>query len=84
LSGDQVLLFLENVRERLTIVTLSVEDYINAINVGAAAGIVGGTIYDASLARCALKAEADVLYTWNTKHFQQFSPNIIKRLKSPA
>jgi predicted nucleic acid-binding protein len=84
LSGDQVLLLLENVRERLTIITLSVEDYINAISVGAATGIVGGTIYDALLARCALKAEAEILYTWNTKHFQQFSPDVTKRLRNPA
>ncbi len=84
LSGDQVLLFLGNVRERLTIITLSAEDYINAISAGAAPGIVGGTIYDALLVRCALKAEAEILYTWNTKHFQQFSPEVAKRLRTPA
>ena len=83
LSGDQVLLFLENVRERLTIITLSHEDYFRVVNESAAAGIVGGTIYDALLARCALKAGAEVLFTWNTKHFQQFSPEITKRLKIP-
>jgi predicted nucleic acid-binding protein len=83
LSGDQALLFLENVRERLTIITLSAEEYFLAMKESAAAGIVGGTVYDALLARCALRAGAEVLYTWNTKHFQQFAPQVAKKVKIP-
>lgn len=83
LSGEQVLLFLENVRERLTIVTLTADDYYAAVKEAAAAGVVGGTIYDALLARCAAKAGAEIIYTWNQKHFQQFSPEITKRLRMP-
>jgi predicted nucleic acid-binding protein len=83
LSGDQVLLFLENVYERLTIVTLTAEEYRTAIKEAAAAGISGGTIYDALLAACAVKVEAEVIYTWNVKHFQQFSPEIAKRVRTP-
>ncbi len=83
LSGEQVLLFLENVRERLTIVTLTADDYYAAVKEAAAAGVVGGTIYDALLARCATKAGAEIVYTWNRKHFQQFSPEITKRLRMP-
>jgi predicted nucleic acid-binding protein len=83
LSGEQVLLFIENVRERLTIVTLTADDYYGAVKEAAAAGVVGGTIYDALLARCATKARAEIIYTWNQKHFQQFSPEITKRLRIP-
>jgi predicted nucleic acid-binding protein len=83
LSGDQVLLFLENVCERLTIITLTADDYFSAIQEAATMGVVGGMIYDALLARCAVKAEAEIIYTWNQKHFQQFSPEIAKRLKTP-
>jgi hypothetical protein len=77
-------LLLENVRERLTIVTLSVPDHFHAISTVAVAGIVGGTISDALLASCAQKAEPKILYTWNTKHFHQFSPDVSKRLRTPA
>jgi predicted nucleic acid-binding protein len=49
----------------------------------AAVGVVGGTVYDALLARCAIKAGAEIIYTWNMKHFQQFSPEITKRLRTP-
>jgi predicted nucleic acid-binding protein len=83
LSGEQVLLFLENVVERLTMVALTGEEYYHAIKTAAANGIVGGTIYDALLAQCAIKAEAEVVYTWNAKHFRQFGPGIARRLRTP-
>lgn len=83
LSGEQALLFLQDVNERLTAVALTPEEYYQAIKTAAAGGVVGGTIYDALLAHCALKAEADVMYTWNVRHFQQFGPEIAKRLRTP-
>ena len=83
LSGEQVLLFLENIRERLTFVALTAGECHAAIKEGAERGIIGGTIYDALIARCALKARADAVYTWNTRHFEQFGPAIAKRLRVP-
>jgi predicted nucleic acid-binding protein len=80
LSGEQVLLFLENIRERLAVVTLTADDYCTAVK---DAAIAGGTIYDALLARCATKAGVEIIYTWNQGHFQQFSPEITKRLRTP-
>jgi predicted nucleic acid-binding protein len=45
---------------------------------------MGGTVYDALLARCALKVRAEVLYTWNVKHFQQLGlEEIVKRIRTP-
>ena len=83
LSGDQVLLFLNDLRERLDIVGLTPDEYYSALSDAAAAGIVGGSVYDSLLGRCALKAGAEFIYTWNVKHFQQFSPDITKRLRTP-
>jgi len=83
LSGDQVLLFLNDLRERLDIVGLTPDEYYSALSDAAAAGIVGGAVYDALLGRCALKAGAEFIYTWNVKHFQQFSPDITNRLRTP-
>ena len=80
LSDEQVLLFLDNIRERLTIVALTVDA---AIREAADTGVVGGTIYDALIARCALKAKADTVYTWNTRHFEQLGPVIAERLRTP-
>jgi predicted nucleic acid-binding protein len=46
-------------------------------------GIVGGTIYDALLATCALKAKAATLFTWNIRHYGQFGPAVARILKTP-
>ena len=83
LSGEQVLLFLENIRERLMLVTLDPEEYFAAVQEAAANGIVGGAIYDALLAQCALRAHAKTIYTWNASHFQRLGPEIARRVRAP-
>ena len=47
ISGEQAMLFLSAIRERLTLVALQEAEYWKAIEECAAAGVVGGTIYDA-------------------------------------
>lgn len=50
----------------------------------AAAGLASGAVYDAILGQCALKAKAEVIYTWNTKDFLRLSPAIAGRVKNPG
>jgi predicted nucleic acid-binding protein len=83
LSGEQVMLFLDNIRERLAIIALTASEYYTVIKEAAQNGVVGGTIYDALIASCALKAEAETIYTWNTRHFEQLGSTIAKLLKTP-
>ena len=83
LSGEQVLLFLENIRERLTIVTLDDQEYYAVLKHAAEAGIAGGAAYDILLASCALKAGAEIIYTWNVRHFRRFGPEVVKRIRTP-
>ncbi len=83
-SGDEAMLFLGDVRERLTIVGLDDREYFKAIQASSALGIAGGAIYDAVLAHCALKARARAIYTWNTKDFTRLGPEIAGRVKAPA
>lgn len=82
-SPDEALLFLTDVRDRLTIVTLDEEEYFQLLENASANGISGGTIYDAILARCALKAEVETIYTWNVKHFSRLGPDVVSRVKTP-
>jgi predicted nucleic acid-binding protein len=49
----------------------------------ATAGIVGGTVYDAIIAHCALKADAQSLYTWNAKHFNRLGETVAARVRLP-
>jgi predicted nucleic acid-binding protein len=83
ISGEQAMLFLSTMRERLTIVTLDDDEYFMAIETAAAADVVGGTIYDAILARCAIKARAEAIYTWNVKHYRMFGTEVARRVRTP-
>jgi predicted nucleic acid-binding protein len=82
-SGDEALLFLGNVRERLTLLALSQEEYFATIEAASAAGLAGGSICDAILGQCALKSGAGSIYTWNLKDFQRLGPEIARRARTP-
>jgi predicted nucleic acid-binding protein len=81
-DGNDVLVSIGEILERLSIVTLTGDEYVTTIQDAARDGVIGATIYDALLARCAIKAQADVIYTWNVKHFQQF-PEVRSRVRTP-
>ena len=83
LSGDQVLLFLEAIEERLTLVSLTDSEDLAAIRKASASGVVGGMLYDALLAAYALKAKAEFLYTWDVQHFRCLGPEVDKRVRTP-
>jgi predicted nucleic acid-binding protein len=82
-SADEAMLFLENVRARLSIVEMTGEEYWKALEASAALGVAGGGIYDALLGHCALKARAEIVYTWNVKHFKRLGPEIAGRVTTP-
>jgi predicted nucleic acid-binding protein len=83
MSSHQALLILDEIRERLDIVALTSEEYYSAIRDASVIGVAGGTIYDALLCRCAEKAAAERIYTWNVGHFKQFSQEIAQRVQTP-
>ena len=82
-SPDEALLFLSDVRERLTTVALDETEYIKAIEEAAGGGICGGTSNDAIIGRCALKAKAETIYTWNARHFNRLGADVASRVKTP-
>jgi predicted nucleic acid-binding protein len=83
MRGEQALLFLEDVRRRLTVVSLDEAHYFATITAAVAEDNVGGTVYDALIARCALKAGADVIYTWDVADFRRLGPEIARRVRTP-
>lgn len=83
-SCEQAMLFLAEIRQGLTIVALDAEEYYATIERASALGVTGGMVYDALLARRAMKAKAETLYTWDLKHFQQLGPEeFIQRIRTP-
>jgi predicted nucleic acid-binding protein len=83
ISGEQAMLFIGSIRERLSIIALTGDEYADALQAAAALGIVGGGINDALLARCATKAKAEAIYTWNGRHYALCGPDVVRRLRTP-
>ena len=80
---DQALLFVQETRDRFTIVTLTEDEYFSAIEHSAALGLRSGTIYDGLFLQCAVKAKAEVIYTWNLRHFRAIRPEMTGRMRTP-
>src|SRR5208283_4317385 len=62
IAGEQAMLFIGSIRERLSIVALNGDEYADAL--------------DALLAHCAIKAGAEVTYSWNVRHYALCSPAV--------
>ena len=72
-----------NVIEKLEIVFLSEQDYIQVIEHLAALGIVGGATYDALILRAADNAGVDLVVTLNEKDFQRVYPYLADKVVAP-
>lgn len=77
------MLFLEEVRNRLTLISLTADEYVRTIHDTASRGFTGGRIYDALLLACAAKSKARAIYTWNLKHYQSLAPELASQIQTP-
>lgn len=80
---EQVFLFIQEMRQRLTPISLDPSEYFDTIQKSADGGLTSGRIYDALLLSCAAKAKAQVIYTWNLKHFHSIAPHLAPLIKTP-
>lgn len=83
ISPEQAGLFVAEVYKHATPVSLDEKEYFKTVQDAAERGVAGGRIYDALLLQCARKCEAEVIYTWNLKHFRAIAPDLAKRLRTP-
>lgn len=74
--------FVRQIRAKLDVVSLTVDEYIATL--GRTPHIVGGAVFDALIAGCALKAGADALLTWNAKDFARLGPEVARLVRTPA
>jgi predicted nucleic acid-binding protein len=84
ITGPQGMRMIDEIRERLTLVSLSDAEYLSALEAASSQAVVGSTAYDALIARCAVKAEAAILLTWNVKHFTRPGGDLARIVKTPA
>jgi predicted nucleic acid-binding protein len=82
-GSEQAMLFIGSIREKLTVIALTPDEYFDTLQANADLGIVGGTIYDGLLAACALKSGAEKLFIWNLRHYGQLGPKVTPLLQMP-
>jgi predicted nucleic acid-binding protein len=73
----------ENVISSASLITLSGSDYAALIAELSQRGVIGGTVYDAVIAKAAELAQVDRLITINDAHFLQVWPGGAGRIASP-
>jgi predicted nucleic acid-binding protein len=81
--SEQALLFVQEVRARLRLISLEEEEYFEAMQVVADRKFLGGRVYDALLLRSASKCGAQQIYTWNVKQFRAIAPELSDRIQTP-
>ncbi len=83
IPSEQAFLFVQEVRKRLTLVSLEQPEYFETIQRAAELGLTSGRIYDALLLRSAVKCQAKTIYTWNLKHFRALAPELSPIIRTP-
>jgi predicted nucleic acid-binding protein len=83
ITGPEGLRIVKQIRERLTLIALSEQEYVSALELASAGTIVGAAAYDALIGHCALKAGAAVLVTWNVRDFTRLGPAVARLVKTP-
>lgn len=74
----------DNLLPHLELVTLSAEDYRDVLNACAAAGLIGGVVFDALHLRAARKAGCDRIYTFNVRDFRALaSDDLQEKITAP-
>lgn len=83
IPSEQALLFVQEVQTRLTLITLDQHEYLETIQRSSEQGFTSGRIYDALLLQAASKCEAQIIYTWNLKHFRALAPELSSIIRTP-
>lgn len=81
---DEALAMIEqSILSIIEIVDVSRQSYMAAIAVCGNAGWKGGRVHDAVHIQAAVQAECDVIYAFDTAHFQSLAPEWSGRIQSP-
>jgi predicted nucleic acid-binding protein len=84
IGTEQEMLFVESLRERVSLVALDGAEYLETVSEVARRRLAGGIVYDALIAACARKFRAAVLYTWNPADFARLRMAHGPVIRTPA
>jgi predicted nucleic acid-binding protein len=78
--ADAQQLIRQNIVEKLEIVPLSSQDYVQVLEHLTNLGIVGGATYDALILHAAANAKVDLVATFNEKDFRRVYPSLADKI----
>ena len=65
-------------------IALTTAEYLWVVRHIAAVGVRSGQIYDAIILKCAEKAAASIVYTWNPRHFDRVAwATMLAKIQTP-
>lgn len=68
----------ENLLPFFEVVSLSKQDYLDALNTMSSGGWSGAKVYDVLLLRCAVMCDVERIYTFNLGDFRQLAPAVLQ------
>lgn len=74
---------IERWQELFTVIEMSAGEYVDMLKDASERNVTGATIYDALHVACARKAGADLIYTWNIRHFKTAAPDWAQVILEP-
>ncbi len=74
---------IENNFKGVEVIALDASDYIRVLEKMSSRVLSGGVIFDALIAECALKIQADTLFTLNLKHFLRLGEEVSNIAREP-
>jgi predicted nucleic acid-binding protein len=82
---DRVLEVVEEASRRFTPIPVDVDDYLWVLRHVTEAGARSGQVYDALILKCAERAGAETVFTWNLSHFERVAwPGMVGRIRTPV
>ena len=78
ITPEQGLLFVENLRDHFSVITLSAAEQFDVAAEAARRGMGGGKVYDLLTLKCAAKAGAERVYALNLPEFMRIAPQEIR------
>ncbi len=76
LPPPAALVIVQQMRKQVRLFGLNESEYAAAIEDAVVKGLSGALIYDALIVRCARKAQATRIYSWNARHFNVVAPDL--------
>ena len=83
ITPADALVFIEEIQNRLTIVPLDGNAYLETMNQSASMNLMGGQLYDALILKAAERVKAKSILTWNIGQFRRIAPSLANRIRTP-